>query len=304
MRIDAHAHFAPQSYRESLLQYPVGQTVPAWSLGQTEHAMSRYNVEAVVLSAAAGVFFGDRDEAMMLARIVNEAGAAVVGTDPSRFAALACLPLPGVDAALEELAFALDELGLDGVILPSNVDGVYIGEPEFAELLDELDRRSAYVFVHPAVPALPPGYPYPPWLVELPFETTRAAVSLVYSGTLARCPHLRIQLAHMGGAVPFLAHRIASFVERDPQLQARVPLGPLAYLERFFYDTALSMNAPALAATREVVGLDRIVFGTDWPYLPDESLDLGAPFRALSDRQIAQVESTNAAALVPRFAER
>jgi len=283
------------------MRYPVGQTVPAWSLDQTEDAMWRYNVDATVLSAAAGVFFGDEDEATLLARMVNEAGAEIVRADPSRFAALACLPLPNVDAAQLELAYALDELGLDGVVLPSSVAGVYIGESAFAEVLDELDRRAAYVFIHPALASLPVGHPYPPWLVELPFETTRAAVSMLYSGTLERCPNMRIQLAHMGGAVPFLAHRIASLVERDPQLLERVPRGPLEYLGRLFYDTALSMNATALAATRELVALDQIVFGTDWPYLPDADIDLRVAFSQLSEPEIARVESSNAVRLVPRL---
>jgi predicted TIM-barrel fold metal-dependent hydrolase len=247
------------------------------------------------------VFFGDQDEAKLLARMVNEAAADIVRSDPSRFAALACLPLPDVAAACSELAYALDELGLDGVILPSNVADVYLGEPEFAELLDELDRRSAYVFIHPALPSTPLPYAYPPWLVELPFDTTRAVVSLLYSGTLERCRHIRFQLAHMGGAVPFLAHRIASLVARDARLGESVPLGPLEYLRRFYYDTALSLNGPALAATREIVDLDRIVFGTDWPYLPDAAVRLRESFPQLSEAELARVEFVNATGLIPRL---
>jgi predicted TIM-barrel fold metal-dependent hydrolase len=250
------------------------------------------------------VFFGDQDEATLLARVVNEAAAGVVQVDRARFAGLACLPLPDVEAAYRELAYALDELELDGVMLPSNIAGVYIGEPAFAELFDELDRRAAYVFVHPAIPSVLPGYPYPPWLVELPFETTRAVVSLLYSGTLERCQRIKIQLAHMGGAVPFLAHRIASLIERDDRLREQVPQGPLEYLRRFFYDTALSTNAPAIAATLEIVELEQIVFGTDWPYLPEAQIDLRAAFRQLTDAQIEQVEFANACTLVPRFVER
>jgi 6-methylsalicylate decarboxylase len=300
MRIDTHAHFAPPGYRAALMQYPVGQTVPEWSLATTKEAMSRYEVTLSVLSAAAGVFHGDQSEATRLARELNETAAEIVRDEPTSFAGLASLPLPDVDAALHELEYALDELGLDGVILLSHVDGTYIGELAFAELFDELDRRDAYVFLHPAIPQWVPSYGYPLWLVELPFETTRAALSLVYSGTLERCPNVKIQLAHMGGTVPFLADRIGSLVDRDPSQRESVPRGPLAYLSEFFYDTALSLNSAALAATLAVVSSNQIVFGTDWPYLPDRGLDLRQAWPSLGARELDQIEHGNAARLFAR----
>jgi predicted TIM-barrel fold metal-dependent hydrolase len=292
MRIDAHAHFAPAAYHTRLQRYPVGATVPAWSRELTEAAMARYQVDATVLSAAAGVYFGDQAEANELARLVNETAAELVRADAARFAALASLPLPDVAAALVELEYALDVLGLDGVVLLSSVGGTHIGEEPFAPLLDELDRRGAYVFVHPAVPADLPTYAYPPWIVELPFESTRAALSLLYSGTLARCPNIRFQLGHLGGALPFLAHRVASYVERVPELRDVVPDGPIAYLSRFYLDTALSLNPASVANALALVSPDRLVFGTDWPYLPDASIDLTGTGIEID---------ANAACLVPRL---
>jgi predicted TIM-barrel fold metal-dependent hydrolase len=300
MRIDTHAHFAPPSYHETLLQYPVGATIPAWSLEATEEAMGRYEVDLSVLSAAASVYYGDQEEATRLARIVNDAAADIIRDRPLQFAGLASLPLPDVDAALREVEYALDELGLDGVILMSHIGGTYIGEPAFAELWDELDRRGAYVFLHPAVPAWIPHYDYPLWLVELPFETTRAVLSLLYSGTLERCPNTKIQLAHMGGAVPFLAHRIGSFVERDPSQRERVPRDPLSYLRGLFYDTALSINEAALAAALTIVDPGQIVFGTDWPYLPDATISLRQTWTSLTEDELLHIEYRNAAKLFSR----
>jgi 6-methylsalicylate decarboxylase len=216
------------------------------------------------------------------------------------FAALASLPLPDVDAALGELTYSFDELGLDGVILLSHIDGVYIGEPAFAELFDELDKRRAYVFLHPAIPQWVPSYRYPLWLLELPFETTRAALSLIYSGTLERCPNVGIQLAHMGGTVPFLADRIASLVQRDPSQHEHAPRGPLTYLSEFFYDTALSLNRAALEATLTLVSCDQIVFGTDWPYLPEHTLDLRRAWPSLDAREVELIEYGNAAKVFSR----
>jgi predicted TIM-barrel fold metal-dependent hydrolase len=301
VRIDLHHHFSPPAHRERLLRYPVGATLPPWSLEATDAAMARYGVDAAVLSAAAGVFFGDSGEATELSRIVNEAAAEIVRSDERRFGALASLPLPDVDAAITELNYALDVLGLDGVVLHASVAGTYVGEPAFAPLLDELERRSAYVLVHPMVPGWVPSYPYPPWVLELPFETTRAALSLVFSGTLDRCPNVRFHLPHLGGAMPFLAHRMGSLALRQPSLQEQLSSTPLSLLRRFYVDTALALNPPAFAGTLALLDPERIVFGTDWPYLPEPTLCFEAAELAIDRELIEGIEYRHAAQLVPRL---
>lgn len=302
MRIDLHHHFSPAAHRERLLRYPVGSTLPEWSMEATEAAMARYGAEVAVLSAAAGVYFGDTGEAIELSRLVNEAAAEIVRSDDRRFGALASLPLPDVDAAIAELGYALDVLRLDGVVLHASVAGTYVGEPAFAPLLDELERRHAYVFVHPMVPGWLPSYPYPPWVLELPFETTRAALSLVFSGTLERCPNVRFHLPHLGGAMPFLAHRMASLSLRQPSVQERLSDTPLSFMRRFFVDTALALNPPAFASARELLDPKHIVFGTDWPYLPEPTLDFDAAGLGLGSYEILAIEHRHAAQLVPRLA--
>jgi predicted TIM-barrel fold metal-dependent hydrolase len=268
----------------------------------TEAAMTRYGADVAVLSAAAGVYFGDAGEAIELSRIVNEAGAQIVRSDERRFGALASLPLPDVDAAIVELEYALDVLHLDGVVLHASVAGTYIGEPGFAPLLDELERRRAYALVHPMVPGWIPSYPYPPWVLELPFETTRAALSLVFSGTLDRCPNVRFHLPHLGGTVPFLAHRMASLTLRQPSVQERLTDTPLSFIRRFYVDTALALNPPAFAGALALLDPKRIVFGTDWPYLPEPTLDFDAAALGLDSDRIRAIECQHAAQLVPRLA--
>ena len=107
MRIDLHHHFSPAEHYKRLQRYPVGASVPEWSMEATEAAMQRYGAEVAVLSAAAGVYFGDEGEAIELSRIVNEVAAEIVRSDDQRFGALASLPLPNVEAAIDELAYAL-----------------------------------------------------------------------------------------------------------------------------------------------------------------------------------------------------
>src|SRR2546423_3768888 len=126
MRVDTHVHVTPPVYLEALGGAP--GIVPSSAQGLRE-LMERYEIDAAVVSLGPpGAGTAD------LARRVNEAAAELVGSD---VAALATLPLPDVDAALDELAYALDQLRLDGVFLLSNAAGTYLGDDRFGELFDE-----------------------------------------------------------------------------------------------------------------------------------------------------------------------
>jgi predicted TIM-barrel fold metal-dependent hydrolase len=305
-RIDTHVHVTPRVYVDALERRFEGR--PPGLLPSTpdelRELMARFDLDAAVVSSGPpGPFLGDQPRANELARAMNEEAAELRRSDPQRLAVLAVVPLPDVDAALAELAFALDTLELDGVVLLSNVAGAYAGDPGWDALFDELHRRRAYVFLHPAPPPHALPLPHPAWLYEFTFDTTRALANLVYSGTLERCPDVRIQVAHLGGTAPFLAHRLASLADRQPELAARAPAGALEYLRRLYYDTGLANNGVALASTREVTSIDHVVFGSDWPYaaLPDGG-DPAPGLDALGPERRTLVESANAAALVPRFA--
>ncbi len=306
-RIDAHGHLIPERYRAELerLELETGYPLPPATPEIFSGLMDRYGIDAAVVSLSPpGVWFGDPGLARELSRLVNEETAALVRAQPTRFAGLATLPLPDVEGALAEIAYAFDELGLDGVALLSNVDGTYVGDAAWDPVFDELERRGAYVFLHPIQPATDSPMPQTPiWVQEFPFDTTRAVTNLIYSGTMARCPAIRLQLAHMGGTAPFIAHRIAEWAGRDPSRAEAAPDGALTYMRRMWFDTGLSNNPIATVAVRELAGVERIVFGTDWPYavLPeggDPSPDLG-----LAAEERALVDGINVAALVPRLAD-
>lgn len=299
MRIDTHAHVHPPAYREALGDVPL----PPMTLAAFQEAMERHEIDAAILSTGPpGAFLGSAADGRDLARRANEGLAEIVSAQPRRFAAVGTLPLPDVDAALEELGRVYDELELDGVLLLTNVAGTYLGDPAWEPLLRALDERNAYVFVHPGLPPHPLPLPHPVWMYEFPFETVRAVTNLIYSGSLERYRSIRFQLAHLGGAAPFLAHRIASLADREPERATQAPRGALAYLERLYYDTGLTNNAPALAATREVTSVDHIVFGTDWPYaaLPERG-DPAPDLDVLGAERRSAVEFANVAPLVPRL---
>lgn len=302
MRIDCHAHVHPPAYRAALGDLPLPRT----SVEGLRASMDRYEIDAAVISVGPpGGFLGGAADPVHLSRLANDGIAEIVRAHPNRFAGLATLPFPDVNGAIAEIARCYDDLGLDGVMLLSNVAGTYLGDAALDPLFAALAARDAYVFVHPGFPPHALPLPHPVWLYEFPFETVRAVTNLIYNGTLERYPQIRFQLSHLGGAVPFLAHRLASLADREPEQAEQAPAGVLAYLARVHYDTGLANNFPALAATREVTTLDHIVFGTDWPYaaLPDGGSDPAPELGALGAEDRGAIEFHNAAPLVPRLME-
>jgi 6-methylsalicylate decarboxylase len=304
-RIDAHVHLVPAAYRAEVERVAeLDYLLPQWSPESTLDFMDKHQIDAAVMSISPpGVYFGDGGLARELSRMCNEETAALVRSDPGRFAGLAVLPLPDVDNALREVDHALDVLGLDGVMLFSNVGGIYPGDDVFEPVLRELDRRGAYVFLHPQQPATPwPTPAMPVWLQELPFDTTRAVVQLIYTGAFEQFPRIRWQLAHLGGTVPFLAARIASLADRQPDAATLAPRGARAYLGRLFCDTGLMADRIAFEASRGVFGSERIVFGSDWPYLAlPRGSDPAPGLDYLDADERAALDGRNIAALVPRL---
>jgi 6-methylsalicylate decarboxylase len=187
----------------------------------------------------------------------------------------------------------------------SNADGRYPGDALFDELFSELNRRKALVFIHPTVPAINRQLQLdlPPFLVEFVFDTTRAVVNLLYSGTLERCPDVRFILAHAGGTIPYLAQRIAMGQVMLPG----APQGTLTYLKRLYYETALSTSPYALRALQELVDTSHILFGSDYPFAPEIATDLAIrgieAYGGFDDGARALVERENALALFPRFSK-
>ena len=314
-RIDVHHHILPAEYVSTLARIGItgggGIPFPSWSADAALGLLDRYGIEAAVTSISSpGVHFGDAAAARDLARRCNEISARLVSDHPTRFGAFATLPLPDVDGALRELEYALDTLHLDGVVLlASQQDGRVLGDPAFDALFAELDRRRAVVFVHPTIPKSSEAIPIdvPGFAAEFTFDTSRAILNLIWSGTAERCPNLRLIFSHAGGTAPFLAWRW-SLLDFLPGTHERAPRGILHYLRSFFYDTALSANPHALRSLCELVPATQILFGTDFPFAPEPvtqfSVEGIAGYDGFDAAARAAVERDNALALLPRLRER
>ena len=306
-RIDTHHHVVPPEYAAWLRSKGAlagGLPIPAWDPDAALFLMDRHDVAAAVLSVSTpGVHLGDGADARNLARHVNEYAAQVVRDHPARFGFFATLTLPDVDGALAEIDHAFDTLGADGVVLLANCGGTYLGDQAFDPVFDELQRRRAVVFVHPSVPpGLEPIEGIPPFMADFLLDTTRAAVNLARSGTLDRCPDLRIVLAHASGFLPYAAYRLSAAASAE----GNVVTG-LARLQRYYFDIALSGSPTALPSLLAFTDPAHVTFGSDWPYAPDfavagmTSLYEGY---ALDDAARAQIDRHTAESLFPRFRSR
>ena len=188
--------------------------IPAWDPSTHVEVLDRLAIATAYLSISSpGVHFGDDAAARTSPAIVNEAGRRAVADHPGRFGLLAALPLPDVEGALAEIAFAFDQLHADGVAVLTNVGGTYLGDPALEPVFDELDRRHARVLIHPTSPACwehtSLGRPRP--MVEFLFDTTRAVTNLVLNGTIARHPNITFIVPHAGAALPVIVDRITAF---------------------------------------------------------------------------------------------
>ncbi|MFG2222471.1 amidohydrolase family protein [Streptomyces sp. NPDC048644] len=274
-RIDVHQHLVPPVWAAALEARGLdsgGWAVPAWSAAGALAMMDEQGIAAGVLSVTSpGVHLGGEDaEARALARAVNEYGAEMAKDHPGRIGSFASVPLPDVDGALEEAAYALDTLGADGVVLMSNARGRYLGDPDFEPLWAELDRREAVVFVHPAQPpmALLPGTPAP--LVDYVFDTTRTALNMLLNGVLSRHPKVRVILSHGGGFLPYAAYRFAGLTSTVTDT-GRTADDVIRDLKRFHFDTALAAGPSALPALLAFAEPGHVLYGSDWPFAPQEA---------------------------------
>lgn len=311
-RIDVHHHILPPDYVTALKRIGItesgGVPIPDWNPQASLNVMDQNGIAAAITSISSpGVYFGDISFSGELARQCNEFSARLVCDYPKRFGSFAVLPLPDVDAALRELEYAIDKLKLDGIVLLTNVGGHYLGDPEFDELFAELNRRKAVVFIHPTNPPAGnlPELELPSSLVEFVFDTTRAVVNLIHSGTLERYPDIRFILAHAGGTAPYLAWRISLF-EFKPGMYRPDPQEIIhSSFKCLYYDIALSASPHTLSSLKQLADPSHILFGSDYPFAPEIltawTIEGLHNFSAFGEKTRFRIERQNALKLFPKF---
>lgn len=310
--IDTHHHFYPPAYQKAWLDWEVERKIPhftqqvGWSIDKALSDMDAAGVQTSMLSLAStpGVWFDKGPAyAITMARECNDFGAKMVKDYPGRFGLFATLPMVDVEASLKEIAYAFDVLKADGVGLQTNYGDKWPGDPAFKAVFDELNRRKALVYFHPLVAACCARLSVGtfPAVIEVPHDTTRAVVSLLLSGTLARNRDIKWLFSHGGGTVPMLAGRMDYFFKFRPDAKTIAPDGYEAEFRRLFYDTANATHPSSMASLLKLVPESQVVYGSDYPYVPMNTQAAALRKLGLGDAAVQGIERGNAMGLIPRL---
>ena len=310
MRLDVHAHYFSKDYLALLerigtdpatlepghrLLHPTREA----DFAERFAAMDRARVDKQILSVSGVAPYSTEEKhAIEAARFANNLYAGLAREYPARFAAFAAMPLPHIGASVAEVVRCLDELDMWGVTITTSILGMSLADPHFDPIYAELDRRGAVLFMHPAglacgsAPLIASGLGWP---LGAPFEDTMAMLELFQSGFGQRFPRIRTIIPHLGGTLPFLMQRLDHMAQRFMPGKGV----PSELVKNFWYDT-VNGYPPSLRLAIETYGIDRIVFGTDWPFWKGEAHQLAADFldqTGLTNEQIAAIDSGNARAL-------
>ena len=294
-KIDVHAHFHSPELIKGLeriagtlegsgvaLLRRKGETVmQQFTAEERVRWMDRFGIERSVLSfPSVSLYLGDEREVERpverkeVCRFLNDLFAETHAKQPKRLHFFADVPLAvDVEFSCKELHRAVDDLGLQGIAIQSNLGGRLPSEPQFEEFFAEAAKMGVPIFMHPHAPyGREKMMKY--WvfaIVGFTADVCLAATYMILDGFMERHPKIKIILPHLGGTLPYLSRRLTVFTEAggaDPVLTGRANLSkePPEYLKHFYYDTALGHSA-ALELCAKVVGTDRIIFGTDHPYV-------------------------------------
>ena len=309
-RIDVHFHLIPPFYREAVYAAGRGPAIgryPEWTPQLALELMDAHGIEVALTSLAQpGVGFASETSAQELARRCNDYAAELIARWPKRFGAFGTVPMGSIEGALAEVAYCLDTLKFAGVSLFASYGENFLGDGRFDPLLAALDERGAVVFVHPGLhpSSSSLALPWPAFMMEYLFDTTRAVVNLVFSRAIERFPRIRFILPHAGGLVPYFAWRLAVSPMIDPRLPRLSRDEVYAGLKHFWYDNALSPGEQTFGALDHVALPERIMFGSDYPFAnPRVIAEMIKTYESgfLSAARRAEIDRANALALFPRY---
>ncbi|HVN22880.1 MAG TPA: amidohydrolase family protein [Syntrophorhabdales bacterium] len=289
-KIDMFCHVLPKKYKEELFK----KSKPCYYLEADRNKPALFDLDmrfkdmdkfpgmrqVLTLGAPPLEYALSPTDAVELARMANDGMAELVEKYPDRFvAAVASLPLNNVDASLRETDRAMKELKCKGIQIFSSVNGKPIDRPEFMPLYEKMAQYDLPIWLHPARDVVVPDYvdentsKYAlSTTFGWPFETTLAMSRLVFSGVMDKYPNITFIAHHCGAMIPFFYRRIPQ--PAPPGAKLMKP--SVEYFKRFYTDTVLAGNTPALMCGHAFFGTEKITFATDYPYpgaKPDVAID-------------------------------
>lgn len=297
MRTDFHAHILPRDWPDLAERYAEDRwprlehvdacsarimvkgevfrevTEQLYGVERRLEDMDATGVDRQVLSTVPVMFsyWAQPARAAELCRYLNEHIAETVRDHPRHFSGLGTVPLGDVDLAIEELERCIGELGMAGVEIGTNVDGVELDDPRLMPFFRRAAELGATVFVHPwqVIGSQRLSQYYFLYTVAMPSETAFAVGALIFGGVLEQVPELKLAFAHGGGSVPYILPRMERGWAVWAPARERAPKPPSEYLARCWFDS-ITGDALSLEFLVQRVGADRVLFGTDYPFLMGE----------------------------------
>ncbi len=272
--IDMHSHIITPEFMSALDKegrlLDEGFPLPKWDAEAQLKWMDEAGIHTSVLTLAA-----PQPTSAKVVRATNEAAAKLKYEHPDRFRFCAALPLPDVDAAIEEARYALDVLSADGIKLATNVNGQYLGAPELDTLFSFLNERKAVVILHPHRPD-PVNKQVmqqtPLAMQEYLSETTRAVSNMISRNMLARYPNVKVVVPHCGAYLPLMVPRMKSLT---PVMHANKLVGDIdwdANLAALYYDLAGAHSPEVIRMLLTITTPDHLLYGSDYPYVAPQVL--------------------------------
>ncbi len=305
-KLDLHTHYYPESFfqkiRDTQSEFsfdkdPTGRTIikyrgarffgitpPMTDVAKRLEDMDRVGIDVEVVSLSTpNVFFADETRQPEIARMVNDAYAELAAKHPKRFKGFASIPMDAPDAALKELHRAINGLKLNGVILLSNIRGRALTDPVYRPFFEEANRMKLCILLHPMLPTN--SEPFREYvlgpIIGFPFDTTLAVARMCYDGLLRDFPGIRWIIAHLGGGVPYLMERMDNGFRDFAECRTKIDQLPSTYLKKLYYDT-VAFSPYTLNMVRDMVSVDHLVMGSDYPHL------LGS-----IERSVSSIENLN-----------
>jgi predicted TIM-barrel fold metal-dependent hydrolase len=286
LMIDAFSHIAPPKYRQLLREaapkecaYMIDTFPPLYDMDARFRIMDKYpGLVQVITPSWPSVELAAPSKSVDLAKALNDEMAELVTKYPERFpAAVACLPMNDMDAALKETDRAINDLRLRGVLIYTPINDKPLDLPEFIPLYEKMAGYNLPILIHPMR-----NPDYADYRTEneskyrlyntfgWPYETTAAMTRIIFSGILEKYPNVKFVTHHCGGMVPFFSERIKQFQDLGEMRWGQkyfqgLTKAPIDYYKMFYADTALYGGTSALMCGYDFFGADHLLFGIDMP---------------------------------------
>ena len=319
--VDVHAHIHPKKYLKELerrTEYPIlkvessgggfihySETVRS-PIGDSFHdidlrikEMNRFNITTELLSAVNPWTdaFSSKELAIRFSKMINDEISSVVSKykNEGRFVGLATLPLVSPTDAAGELERAVDELGLLGAIVGTNVSGTYLSDQQFLPIWKVAHDKKCLLFLHPTVPLGADELKELGLIRSLGyvFDSTVCLVKMAYAGIFDRYPQLRILSSHLAGAFPYVQGRVDTAWKQFPESKGSLSEPPSNKIRRVLYADTISYSKSALRLASEFIGIQRLMFGTDFPFEWGMDNARKSVEEAFDERELKMIYSEN-----------